>query len=193
MDYLTKNNHSHHATRCDICCVFVSFWSCNVINGLCGFSGDNVENRDHIRTWSRPHSSPDVLQDPVSDPLHLFLTLMWLSPWQPQRLIKSFAQVLVEFQLFPFFLAQQEAVDDGVELFRRHRADEALPVQAALVQQQHAEVGPGDSEYVPKTAHKIANQTSTAHCLFKLSTFHVLILLKWHTCYIIYTFVHVPR
>ena len=73
---------------------------------------------------------------------------MSLSLWQPERLIELIAEVSVELQPLSLLLVQQEAVDVGEQLVRRHRGDEALAVQPQLVQQHHAEVEPGDSEDV---------------------------------------------
>jgi len=62
---------------------------------------------------------------------------------------RLFAEISVELQLLPFLLIQQEAVYVGEELIRRYRGNEAFSVHSTLVQQQHAEVGSGDSEYLP--------------------------------------------
>lgn len=71
---------------------------------------------------------------------------MCLSPWQPRRSIQLVAEVSVELEPLPLFFVQQDVVGVGEELLRRHRGDEALAVGAALVQQHHAEVRPGDPE-----------------------------------------------
>lgn len=115
---------------------------------------------EHENSLPVSFSPPNVPQDLVSwliVLLHLVLViLMRLSLWQPERFIKLVTEVSVEFQPLSLLFIQQEAIDVGVQLIRRHRGDEALSVQSALVQQHHAEVGSGDSEYLSAKKSKWA-------------------------------------
>lgn len=77
------------------------------------------------------------------------ILLLLMLPWRPERVIRLVTEIGVELQPLPFLLVQHEAVDVGEELVRRYRHDEALSVQSQLVQQHHAEVGPGDPEHLP--------------------------------------------
>lgn len=70
--------------------------------------------------------------------------------------IKLVTEVSVALQFLSFLFIQQEAVDVGEELIRRHWGDEALSVQPEIVQQHHAEVGSGDSECLSTERHKSA-------------------------------------
>lgn len=70
----------------------------------------------------------------------------------------------MELEPLSFLLIQQEAVDGGEQLIRRHRGNEALSVQPSLVQQHHAEVGSGDSEYLSAEKHNAALK-ETSHTL----------------------------
>lgn len=79
---------------------------------------------------------------------------MSLSLWQPERFIKLVTEVSVELQPLSFLFVQQEAINVGEQLVRRHRGNEALSVQSELVQQHHAEVESGDSECLSTGRHK---------------------------------------
>lgn len=80
---------------------------------------------------------------------------MSLSLWQPERFIKLVTEVPEDLQPLSLHLIQQEAVDVGEQLVRRHRVDEALSVRSEVVQQQHAEVISGDSEYLSVEKHTL--------------------------------------
>ena len=63
------------------------------------------------------------------------------------------AEVSVYFQPVSFLLVQQEVIDIGEEFVRGHGGDEPLAVHSVFVQNQHAEVGPGDPEGLSAREH----------------------------------------
>lgn len=78
----------------------------------------------------------------------------------------------MELQPLSLLFVQQEAIDVGEQLFRRQRGNEALSIHSELVQQHHAEVGPGDSEHLSAERHKSA--VSLLKGRFTISSFHVI-------------------
>lgn len=80
---------------------------------------------------------------------------MSLSPWQPEKFIKSAAEVPLELESPSLLFVQQEAIDVVEQLMGRLRGDEALSVQPELVQQQHAEVESGDLEHLSAERHTL--------------------------------------
>lgn len=78
----------------------------------------------------------------------------------------------MELQPLSLLFVQQEAIDVGEQLFRRQRGNEALSIHSELVQQHHAEVGPGDSEHLSAERHKSAVSLLKQH--FTVSYSHIV-------------------
>lgn len=100
---------------------------------------------DHILP-PPPYVPLDLVLGCLSFLILRLVMLMSSSLWQQERFIWLVAEVPVELQPLSLLFLQQEVVDVREQLARRHRVYEALPVQSQLVQQQHAEVRPGDPE-----------------------------------------------
>lgn len=77
---------------------------------------------------SPPNVPPDLLPGCLSFLILCLVILMSLSLWQPERFIELVTEFPVVLQPLSLLFIQQEAIDVGEQLVRRHRGDEALSV-----------------------------------------------------------------
>lgn len=108
---------------------------------------------------------------------------MGLSLWQPQSFIKLVTEISVELQPLSFLLIQQEAVDVGEQFIWRHRGYETLPVHSEFVQQHHAEVESGDSEYLSAEKHHTEIWSSNGQSPVSYILNNIFLIKTWSNSY----------